>query len=317
MDRAQKILVTGGAGWVGLDWTPYLLEKGHEVRVLDVNVEPLRHINDRKLTLIQGGVENRESVRKAMEGVDAVVHLAWSFSTDPLGAVETDLRGHIHVLEEAVAQKVKHLIYTSTAVVYGKLQYSPIDEIHPLVVEEARKLLYGIAKQFAEKTCLMYMKEKELPVTIIRFWWAYGREIGGRHLREMLRTAAAGEPLEVPVGSGGSFVSMDDMSQALGLCLFNPRAYGQTFNIATAYVTWEEFAKMIREVTGNRCEIRRIPREEWTGSAFLADPWELDATKAKEALDYRPTDAATAKADLQAVIAKRWAAMQEDLSRAK
>jgi UDP-glucose 4-epimerase len=312
MKKTGKILITGGAGWVGIDWTPYLLGKGYEVTVLDVNIDPLSGLKDEKLTLIKAGVEDREAVRKAMEGVDAVVHLAWSFSADPLSTVETDLRGHIHVLEEAAAQEVKHMVYTSTAVVYGKLQYSPIDEGHPLVVEEARKPLYGIAKQFAEKTCLMYGKDKNLPVTIIRFWWAYGREIGGRHLREMLKSAAAGETLEVCVGSGGSFVSMDDLSNALGLCLFNPDAYGQTFNIATAYVTWEEFAELIREVTGNRCEIKRIPRENWKGSAFLADPWELDDTSARDKLGYSPTDRTKALEDLKAVIAKRWALMQEE-----
>ncbi len=312
MEKKKKILVTGGAGWVGLDWTPYLLDRGYEVRVLDVNVEPLRQFENGNLTLIQSGVEDRDAVRAGMEGVDAVLHLAWTFSADPLETVEKDLKGHIYVLEEAVSQKVKHLIYTSTAVVYGKLQYSPIDEKHPLVVEEARKPLYGIAKQFAEKTCLMYMKQQELPVTIIRFWWAYGREIGGRHLREMLKTAAAGGTLEVPVGSGGSFVSMDDMSQALGLCLLNPDSYGQTFNIATVYVKWEEVAEMVQEVTGNRCEIKRVPREEWKGSAFLADPWQLDDTLARDLVGYTPTSESRAKAELKAVIAKRWEGMQSE-----
>ena len=310
MEKKKKILVTGGAGWVGLDWTPYLLDRGYEVVVLDVNVEPLRHLEGENLTLIQSGVEDREAVRSAMEGVDAVLHLAWTFSADSLETVEKDLRGHIYVLEEAVSQGVKHLIYTSTAVVYGKLQYSPIDEKHPLVVEEARKPLYGIAKQFTEKICLMYMKQQGLPVTIIRFWWAYGREIGGRHLREMLTTAASGNPLEVPVGSGGSFVSMDDMSRALGLCLFNPDSFGQTFNIATVYVKWEEVAEMVREVTGNLCEIKRVPREEWKGSAFLADPWKLDDGLARKMVGYNPTEESRAKADLKAVIAQRWESMQ-------
>ena len=57
-------------------------------------------------------------------------------------------------MEEMASQKVRHLIYTSTAVVYGKPRYSPIDEKHPLLVEEARKPLYGIAKAAAEKLCL-------------------------------------------------------------------------------------------------------------------------------------------------------------------
>ena len=128
----------------------------------------------------------------------------------------------------------------------------------------------------------------------------------------MLKSAAAGESIEIPVGSGGSFVSMDDMSQALGLCLNNPKAFGLTFNVATVYVRWEEFAEMVAEVTGNRCEIKRVPREEWKGSAFLADPWELDITNAKEILGYHPTEAAKARKDLKEVIAKRWASMQEN-----
>lgn len=309
MTPARKILITGGAGSCGRVLTATLLGRGYEVRVIDKDVEPLRSVGDKGLTLFRAGLEDRDAVKSAVDGVDAVLHLAWSFSEDPLEVLEQDLRGHIYLLEEMASRNVRHLIYASTAVVYGKPRYSPIDEEHPLRVEEARKPLYGIAKAAAEKLCLMYGKTKGPPATVVRFWWAYGEEIGGKHLREMLKTASAGTPLEVPDDSGGSFLHMADLAQGVDRCLFNPNAIGRTFNFSTLYVTWKEVAGMVRDVTGSRSEIRCIPREEWTGSAFLADPWELSDSAARELLGYRPMDESRAKASLQRAIAACWEVM--------
>ena len=311
MTPAGRILITGGAGSCGRYLTASLLERGYEVRVIDKDVEPLRRLGDNKgLALFQAGLEDRDALKPAVDGVDAVLHLAWSFSEDPLEVLEKDLRGHIYLLEEMASRKVRHLIYASTAVVYGKPRYSPIDEEHPLRVEEARKPLYGIAKAAAEKLCLMYGKTKGPPATVVRFWWAYGDEIGGKHLREMLKTASAGTPLEVPGDSGGSFLHMADLAQGVDRCLFHPEAFGRTFNFATVYVTWEEVAEMVCGVTGSRSGIRRIPREEWTGAAFLSDPWELSDAAARESLGYRPMETPAAKASLKAAISNCWETMR-------
>ena len=310
MTPAGKILITGGAGSCGRYLTASLLGRGYEVRVIDKDVEPLRPLGDKGLTLFPAGVEDRNALKSAVDGVDAVLHLAWSFSEDPLVVLEQDMRGHIYLLEEMASRKVRHLIYASTAVVYGKPRYSPIDEEHPLRVEEARKPLYGIAKAAAEKLCLMYGKTKGPPATVVRFWWAYGDEIGGKHLREMLKTASAGTPLEVPGDSGGSFLHMADLAQGMERCLFHPKAYGRTFNFSTVYVTWEEVAEMVRDVTGSSCGIRCIPREEWTGAAFLSDHWELSDASARELLRYRPMEAPAAKASLKAAISNCWETMR-------
>jgi len=309
MTPAGKILITGGAGSCGRYLSASLLGRGYEVRVIDKDVEPLRSYGNKGLTLFQAGIEDRDALKSAVDGVDAVLHLAWSFSEDPLVVLEQDLRGHIYLLEEMATRNVRHLIYASTAVVYGKPRYSPIDEEHPLRVEEARKPLYGIAKAAAEKLCLMYGKTKGLPATVVRFWWAYGDEIGGKHLREMLKTASGGTPLEVPADSGGSFLHMADLAQGMERCLFNPKAYGRTWNFSTVYVTWEEVAGMVRDVTGSRSGIRCIPREEWTGAAFLSDPWELSDSAARESLGYRPMESTAAKAALKAAISGCWGAM--------
>ena len=204
-------------------------------------------------------MEDAAAVAEAVCGSEVIIHLAWSFSDDPQVLLEQDLRGHLLLLDAAKSQGVRHFIYTSTAVVYGKPIRVPIDEDHPLRVLEARKPAYGMAKDFAEKLTLLASRAEGAPATILRFWWAFGEEIGGRHLREMLRTAAAGKPLPVPANCGGSFLSMEDFIQAVEVALVNPGSFGQVFNLASPYVTWEEVARMAVEVTGSSAGVEVIP----------------------------------------------------------
>jgi nucleoside-diphosphate-sugar epimerase len=105
---------------------------------------------------------------------------------------------------------------------------------------------------------------------------------------------------------------MADLAQGVDRCLFNPVAYGRTFNFSTVYVTWEEVAEMVRDVTGSRSGIRCVPREEWTGAAFLSDPWELSDSAARESLGYRPMEATAAKASLNVAISSCWEAMRRN-----
>ena len=84
MSAGRKILITGGAGSCGLFLTDSLLKQGYEVTVLDIDVQPLIAFQNENLTLIQGHLENRATAKDAVRGMDAVIHLAWSFSTDPL-----------------------------------------------------------------------------------------------------------------------------------------------------------------------------------------------------------------------------------------
>ena len=96
MTPAGRILITGGAGSCGRYLTASLLERGYEVRVIDKDVEPLRRLGDNKgLALFQAGLEDRDALKPAVDGVDAVLHLAWSFSEDPLEVLEKDLRSRI------------------------------------------------------------------------------------------------------------------------------------------------------------------------------------------------------------------------------
>ncbi len=285
----MRFLITGGAGSVGQALTRSLLEKGHSVRVLDRKTDQLQSLGHQSFELIKGEIEDPSVASGAVKGIDAIVHLAWSFSDDPMELLASDLKGHILLLEAAAAEKISHFFYTSTAVVYGKPVKSPITEEDPCLVEDARKPFYGIAKLTAEKLLLAYFRTKRLPVTIFRFWWSYGEEIGGRHLRDLIKLAQAGEPLTVPKEAGGSFLHLDDLTNALLTALQKPKTFGEIFNLSTLFLSWEEVARMIIEVTGSLSPLEVIPAKEWKGAPFLADTWELSTGKAERVFAYRPT----------------------------
>ena len=285
----MKFLITGGAGSVGQALTLSFLEKGHSVRVLDKKADQLQSLDHKNLEVIKGGIEDLSVVNGAVKGVDVIVHLAWSFSDDPMELLISDLKGHILLLDAAVAEKISHFFYTSTAVVYGKPIKSPVTEEDPCWVEEARKPFYGIAKLTAEKLLSAYFRTKGLPATIFRFWWSYGEEIGGRHLRDLIKLAQAGEPLKVPDGAGGSFLHLDDLTNAILLALQEPKTLGEIFNLSTLFLSWEEVARIIIEVTHSSSTLEVIPAEKWKGAPFLADAWELSTGKAERVFAYRST----------------------------
>jgi nucleoside-diphosphate-sugar epimerase len=156
-------------------------------------------------------------------------------------------------------------------------------------VEEARKPFYGIAKLTAEKLLSAYFRTKGLPMTIFRFWWSYGGEIGGRHLRDLIKLAQVGEPLMVPKGAGGSFLHLDDLTNAILLALQEPKTLGEIFNLSTLFLCWEEVARIIIEVTHSSSMLEVVPAGKWKGAPFLADVWELTTGKAERVFAYRST----------------------------
>ncbi|MBE0556270.1 MAG: NAD-dependent epimerase/dehydratase family protein, partial [Proteobacteria bacterium] len=101
----MNFLIAGGAGSVGRDLTALLLAKGHRVRVLDKQAEAFAPCGDKKPELIQGRLEDSRIVRAALRGMDTVIHLAWSFSDDPIELLESDLKGHVVLLDACVEAK--------------------------------------------------------------------------------------------------------------------------------------------------------------------------------------------------------------------
>jgi UDP-glucose 4-epimerase len=300
-----RFLLAGGAGAVGRDLTSALLKTGHEVRILDKNADTFPLSGHEHLELLQGRVEDRSLADKAVKDLDVLVHLAWSFSDDPGDLVESDLLGQITLLEAAATASVPHFFYMSSAIVYGSPTSFSITENDPCLAEKARKPFYGVAKLAAEKFALAFWRTKGLPVTIFRFWWSYGGEIGGRHLRDMVSRAAAGQPLMVPADAGGSFLHHDDLTKAIFLAFQKPKTYGEVFNLATIYLTWEDIARIIIELTGSSSPLDVIPAAEWQGPQFLADTWKLCTCKAEQLFGYASSfSQESARESLKAAIGR-------------
>ena len=299
----MKALVTGGAGFVGTGVVGDLLARGIEVRVIDRAKGP--EPGEANLEVIQGGIEDREAVQRAMPGIDVVYHLADTFSSELDTALSIDIRGNSNLLETALQYGVRHFIFASTHRVYGRPRYSPIDEEHPLNPEESGRALHAIFKLANEKLCLWYWQERGLPVTMFRFWWSFGHEIGGRALRTLIDTALKGEPVRVPLEAGGSFLHNDDAARAFFLATLNDKAYGEVFNLSSGtFTTWQELAELVCQLTKSTSSLELVPKEVWQGDVSIGTdrsvPYvcNLDIGKAERLIGYRPKYGAQELRDL-------------------
>jgi nucleoside-diphosphate-sugar epimerase len=288
----MRILIVGGAGEVGRHLAKEFSRRGDEIRVLDR--APGRGEIEAPIQYVQGDLSDRETVRKAVQGCEAVIHLAWSFADDPHVVFGEDIRGHVTLLEAASAAGIKSFIYASTATVYGRAVLHPVTEDHPCLIVDARKPIYALGKYVSEELCRVYHRERGLPITIFRFWWAFGESIGGRHLRELIGRILRHQPVELVRGAGGAFLSMGDLGKAVKMAMANPVASGQIYNLGSFFLTWQEIAARVIALAGSKSNLQFIPSEQWEGPAFLNEVWDLSWEKAEKNLQYEPTDPTTA-----------------------
>lgn len=174
----MKILITGGAGFIGSHMAEAFLAKGWSVTVLDNfssgRRENLSHISDR-ITIIEGDIRDKSAVADAMAGSAAVVHLAALASVpasflNPEETYEVNFMGTRNVLEAAHRNKVSRVTFASSSAVYGDTELLPITEEAP----ENPLSPYGLSKLLGEKLCRFYNTAYGLPVTVFRFFNVYG-----------------------------------------------------------------------------------------------------------------------------------------------
>lgn len=159
----MKVLITGGAGFLGLHLARYFYKKGHQVRLLDIAEYPQEEYNS-KLELIIGDVRDEKTANQATKGMDVVVHAAaalplWSASE----IISTNVEGTRQMLAAAKQAKIKRFIYISSTAVYGVPKKHPIEETDPRIGVGP----YGISKIQAEDLCFSGIKAGQ-PITIIR-----------------------------------------------------------------------------------------------------------------------------------------------------
>jgi nucleoside-diphosphate-sugar epimerase len=284
----MKVLIVGGAGDVGKYLIKDFSNQGHEVVVLDraIKTEEMERLS---ITYFEGSLTDGPLVNEAIQGTDVVINLAWSFADEPQVIFGEDIEGHINLLEAASQSGIKSFIYTSTATVYGRAVLHPVTETHPCLIGDARKPLYALGKYTAEELCRYYRKERSLPINIFRFWWAFGENIGGRHLRDLIRKSVNHQPLEMVRGAGGTFVTMTDLGRAITSAIARSTASGQIYNVGSLFLTWEEIGAMIVSLTHSNSPIELVPSDQWKGPAFLNEVWDLNWDKAKYDLGFEPT----------------------------
>src|SRR3990170_2339142 len=303
----MRVLITGGAGFVGSHLSEALLERGDEVFILDNlstgsfdNVVHLKGHTRFHYTI--DTVTNEPVLAELIDRCDIVVHLAAAVGVkliveQPVHTIETNVHGTEVVLK--IASKKKRLVLiASTSEVYGKSAKVPFSEDDDLVLGPTSKhrWAYACSKMIDEFLALAYWKERKLPVIIVRLFNTVGpRQTGqyGMVVPNFVRQALAGEPITV-FGDGTqsrSFTYVGDVVRAVVALINEPRAIGQVFNIGNGKeITIGDLAARIKAMTGSRSDIVTIPYDQAYEAGFEDMPRRVpDISKIRALIGYEPT----------------------------
>ena len=262
-----KILVTGGAGFIGSNFCNLMAEKGHEVTAIDnLSLGVKENLTD-KVKLIVGDVNKREDLDKAGQ-VDYIVHLAASssapmFKEDLQGAMSNNILGHLNVLNFARDTKVKKVMFASTSSVYGN---------NPTPLTEDQLVLppnfYSVTKFCQENMSRVYSKEYDLEIIAFRFMSVYGPNEGHKKFfANVLSQFIWGMAIKKPAilyGDGTQerdFTNVRDVCQGIELAMNSDKKYGfNVFNIGTATaINLLDLVKIINKAMGTNIEPECIP----------------------------------------------------------
>ncbi|MFL5245595.1 MAG: NAD-dependent epimerase/dehydratase family protein [Gemmataceae bacterium] len=255
-------LVTGGAGFIGSHVVEALVARGENVRVFDnftTGLESNLASVSKEIAIIPGDVTDLLAVRKAMEGVDLVFHLAAlapapSQGVDPLLVHHVVATGTLHVLQAACEVQARRVIYASSATVYRSEDDAPRQESDPT----GPRSLYSIAKLTAEDYCAAFHQFYGLDTVRLRYFSVFGPRQSADNLHAelvagLLQSMSAGKRPLLP-GDGRQkrdFTYVGDVAQANLLAADAPRVAGKVFNIATGQPsTLLDLIAAINEVLG-------------------------------------------------------------------
>jgi len=198
----MKILVTGGAGYIGSHIVMLLCDKGHDIVVLDNLSLGTKEAVDKRAVFIEGSILNEEDLSKSLTGVEVVIHLAAYKSAgesmqNPQKYSENNVIGSMNLLRSMIEKNVKNIIFSSSAAVYGVPEYLPLDEKHPLKPINH----YGYTKLQTEKTIDLYGKKKKIRYVNLRYLNAAGYDALNR-IRSLEKNPANLIPSVMEVASG-------------------------------------------------------------------------------------------------------------------
>ena len=296
MQGFSRVLVTGGAGFIGSHLVDELVKMGYEVSVIDDlstgKIENLQRHLDGKVKFFKGDIRDGQLVDELVGGVDAVIHLAAissvSFSVEnPVLTNDVNVNGTLNLLNACVNAGVQRFIFISSCAVYGEPCYLPVNEKHPVKPLSP----YAASKVAAEESCEVFRKAYGLDTVVLRLFNVYG----SRQRKEdtysgvITRFAANlvyGKPLLI-YGDGSQtrdFIHVDDVVEAVRLVLESGDVAGETFNVGSGKPTSiNELAKLLTEGSGGGVEM--VYEERRVGD--LEQSY-ADIVKAEKALGYKP-----------------------------
>ncbi|MGC2238289.1 MAG: GDP-mannose 4,6-dehydratase [Pyrinomonadaceae bacterium] len=303
----MKILITGGAGFVGSHLADKLVGEGHEITVIDdlstgryQNIEHLE--GGKNFRLIIDTVLNDSLMEELIRETDRVFHMASAVGVKlimehPVKTIETIFRGTDVVLGFCSRYR-KRVLIPSTSEVYGKGISVPFKEDDDLLTgsTDKHRWAYACAKTLDEFLALAHWKETRLPVSVVRLFNTVGpRQTGqyGMVVPRFVLSAMKNEPVTVH-GDGNQarcFGHVADVVEGLSKILETPECFGQVTNLGNNQeTTIKELAEKAIQMTESASEIRYIPYEEAYGEGFEDMQRRVPSLeKAKRLIGYQPT----------------------------
>ena len=303
----MRVLITGGAGFIGSHLSDAYVERGDEVFVIDDlstgSIDNIAHLKKHpRYNYTIDSVHNQPVVAELIDQCDVVFHLAAAVGVkliveSPVRTIETNVRGTEVVLSQANKKKKKVLV-ASTSEVYGLSNDVPFREDGNLVMGATTKgrWSYACSKAIDEFLALAYWREKKLPTVVVRLFNTVGpRQTGqyGMVIPTFVRQALAGRPITV-YGTGEQtrcFGFVKDVVGALVSLMDKDESVGEVFNIGSnEEVSINHLAERVRELTGSKSEIVRVPYDEAYEEGFEDMPRRVpDISKVGALTGFKPT----------------------------
>ena len=294
----KRVLVTGAGGFIGSHLTERLVALGAKARAFvhyrsDGTWGWLEHSSVKdEIDVIAGDVCDRDSVMRAMQGVDAVFHLAaliaipYSYET-PASFVTTNVLGTLNVLQAARALGVARVVHTSTSEVYGTARYVPIDEAHPLQAQSP----YAASKIGADKLAEAFVLSHGLSVITVRPFNTYGPRQSARAVVPTIITQCLTDG-RVRLGNLSPMRDLNyvsDTVEGFVRAATTPEAVGRTINLGSGRaVSIGELAKTIAALAGKSIQIEQ-DEERVRPPSSEVERLVADHQVAREVLGWEPT----------------------------
>jgi UDP-glucose 4-epimerase len=303
----MKILITGGAGFIGSHLAERHLAIGDEVYILDNlstgSMENIVHLKENpRFKYYIDSVMNEQLTAELVDLCDIIYHFAAAVGVkliveSPVRTIETNVRG-TEILLRLAAKKKKRILIASTSEVYGKQKQIPFSEDNDLVMGATNKgrWSYACSKAIDEFLAIAYWKEKRVPTVIVRLFNTVGpRQIGryGMVVPNFVRQALKGEDITV-YGDGlqtRCFTHVFDVVNALMDLVKNPNAIGEVYNVgSTQEASIMELAERVKALTGSSSRIVRVPYDKAYEKGFEDMARRVpDLTKINALTGYVPT----------------------------